>query len=97
MTSLKSAVRIVTVGAVNEAFVDAMMKRTGELLIHFEMAGVAEFRLLFFHQELGFFGSVRVVAVDTTHVILEVSRASEIGVFGAEFVAGETAGTDFLC
>src|SRR4051812_26673290 len=47
-----SAVRIVAVVALHQAFVHAMMEGLAELRLHFQMAGVAKLRLLLFHQRL---------------------------------------------
>ena len=45
----KSSVRIVAVAALDQPFVDAVMKRARELLLRFQVAAVAQLRLLFFH------------------------------------------------
>ncbi len=66
---LESAVRIVAVAAFHQALVNPVMKRPRKLLFRFDMAGVAQLRLLGFHQELIFRGLMRRVAIDAAHII----------------------------
>jgi hypothetical protein len=73
------------------------MEGTCELLLCFEMAAVAELRLLFLHQKLAFFGVMGRVAIGAPDVILQVRRAAKICVLFAILMAIQAAGTHFLC
>ena len=55
----ESTVWIVTVIALHEPFVDAMMKGSRELLFRLQMAAVTKLWLPLLHEELTFFGIVR--------------------------------------
>ena len=88
--------RIVTVAALHEPFVDAVMKRPVELLFCFKVTAVAELRLFFLHQKLIFFRVVRVVAIRAAHVVLQMRRSSEIAVFFAVLMTGQTAVADLF-
>ena len=50
--------RVVTVGALDQAFVDPVMKRHVELRLLLQMARVAERRLGFYQEKLRFRGMV---------------------------------------
>ena len=78
---LEPSVRIVAIVALHYSFIDAMMKGTIELLFGFQMATVAELRLLLLHQELAFFGVVRGMAVDAAHIVLQVRGSRKITMF----------------
>ena len=92
----ESAVRIVTVIALDQPLVDSVTKRTVELLLHFLMTAVTQLRGLLLHQELAFVRVMRRVAVNTTHIVLQVHGPTEIAVFFPIGVAAQTAGTDCL-
>ena len=77
--------RIVTIAALHEPFVYAVMKCAAELLFRFEVTGITKLRLFILHQELRFLCIVRVVAICAADIVLEVRRASEIAVFVAVF------------
>ena len=49
LPSLEAAVRIVAIAALHHSFIDTMMKGTIEVLFGFQMAAVAELRLLLLH------------------------------------------------
>src|SRR5262249_53657927 len=85
------AVLVVTVGAKDQPFVHAMVKRLGENRLHFQVAGVAKGRLPRLEQLPVDFGSVDGVAVHTSHVVQQVRRAQEVRVLLAEFVAAQAA------
>ena len=87
LPGLKSAMRIVAIAALHHSFVDAMMKRTIELLFGLQMAAVAELWLLLPHQELGFLGMVRGMAVDAAHIVLQVRGTGKIAVLFSVAVA----------
>ena len=81
LPGLEAAMRIVTIAALHQAFVYAVMEGTIELLFGLQMATVAKLRLLFFHQALTFLGVVGRMTVDATHVVLKVRRARKVTVF----------------
>lgn len=87
---------IVTIGALDETFIYAMMKRPLKLLRDFLMAAIAKLRLLFFHQVLRFLGMVWRMAVRATHVVLQVGGACEIAVLFPVAMATQAAIADFL-
>ena len=89
--------RIVTIGALHEAFVYAMMERPVELLVLVEVAAVAQRRLLSLKQEVFFFCVVRIVAIRTAYSVLQVYRPREVAVLLAILVAIQTTRTDLLC
>jgi len=92
----EAAVLIMTVGALHEPFINAMMERPVELLLLIEMAVVAERRLAGFQQELGFFCVMRIMAVRAAHAILEVNGARIVAVIGAVFMATQATRADLL-
>ena len=83
----KSAMRIVAISASNQPFVDSMMKRLGELWLDLVVASVAEHGLRDGEESAFHSGMVRRMTIDATHIVFEVFRAKEVGVFFAEFVA----------
>jgi hypothetical protein len=91
LVSEKSAMGIVAVAALDQPFIDAMMKRPVELLLHLDMAGVAELRLLLFHEELAVFGVVGIVTVGATNVVLQMRGAPKVTVFLAVLMAIEAS------
>jgi hypothetical protein len=68
----RRSVDIVAIGALNKAFVDAMMKGHGELGFLLKVAGEAKLGLRLGKQVLGCFGVMRRVAGNAAHVILVV-------------------------
>ena len=87
LARFEAAMRIVAIYTLYEAFVDAMMEGTGELLLDLKMAGEAELRLLLPHKELRFLGVVRVVAIGAADIVLQVRRATEVRVFSSILMA----------
>src|SRR5271169_6757708 len=84
---LESAMLIVAIRALHQTFVHAMMEGPVELLLLVQVAAVAQIRLFRFQQKLAFFCVVWVVAVGTTHTVLEVDGAREIAVLLSILVA----------
>ena len=70
LPGLETAVGIVTVVALHQALVDAVMEGTSKLLLDFQVAAVAKLRRLFFHQELTFLGVMGIVAIGAAHIVL---------------------------
>ena len=68
----ESAVRVLAVRALHQAFVHAVMKGTGELLFLVKVAGIAKLRLLVFHQELAVLGMMGAVAIRASHIVLQM-------------------------
>lgn len=91
---LESAVLIVAVRALHQAFVNPVMEGPVELLFLVKVAGVAKIRLLGLQQELAFFRVVRIMTVRAAHAILKVSGAREISMLFAILVAVEAARAD---
>jgi hypothetical protein len=90
------AVRIVAIGALDQAFGNAMVKRHLELCLLLQMAGVAELRLYFGKQEFLGCGVVWRMAGDATYIVRCVNRIDGIHVLRAAGVAIHAAGVDFL-
>lgn len=86
-----SAMRIMTVGALNEPLVHAVMERHFKFRLFLKMAGVAELRLAFHEQELLDGGMMGRMAVDTTHLVASMLGAQGVGMFGVLCVAIEAA------
>ena len=91
-----SAVRIMAIGALQQTFVNAMVKRHFELCLLLQMAGVAELRLRFDQQEFLGTGVVRGMAGNATDIVQRVNRVDRIHVLRSASVAGHAAGVDFL-
>lgn len=68
----RRTMHVVAVAALNQPFVDAMMKRHFELRFLLQMAGVAKLRLRLRQQELARLGMVRGMARNATHSVLGV-------------------------
>ena len=96
LTRLETAMRIVTIRALHQAFVYAVMERPFELLFFIEMAGVAKIRLLHLQKVLAFLGMVRIMAVRAAHTILQVNGAGIIAVLFAILVAVEAPRANLL-
>lgn len=86
--------RIMAIDALYEAFVHTMVEGASKLLLDLEMAGEAELRLGFLQKELRFLGVVWVVAIGAADIILQVRRATEVGVFSTILVAAQAARAD---
>lgn len=92
----ESAVRVVAVRALHQAFVDAVMEGPGELLLLVEVAAVAERRLACFQEELALFRVMRIVTVRAGYPVLEVHGTRVVTVFLAILMAAKAARADFL-
>jgi hypothetical protein len=90
------AVRIVTVGALDQSFVNTMAERHFELGFLLEMARVTQFGLRFRQQKLFGLRLVRRVAGDTTDIVLGVNRVDSVHVLRPAGVATHASGVDFL-
>lgn len=91
LPGLETTVRIVAITALDHALIHAMVKRPIELLFDFEMAAVAELRLLLLQQSLAFFRVVGRVAVNAAHIVLQVRGPRKITVFFSVGMAGQAA------
>ena len=90
------AVRIVTIGALDQSFVNSMAKRHFKLGLLLEMARVAQLGLRLRQQKLFGFRLVRRVAGDTTDIVLGVNRVDSVHVLRPAGVATHASGVDFL-
>jgi hypothetical protein len=90
------AVRIVAVGALDEAFIHSMVEGHIELSFLRQMARVAKFRLSLYQQEFSCFRMMRRMAGNAAHVILRMYRIDGVHVLRATGVAGHAAGVDLL-
>jgi hypothetical protein len=61
-------VDVVAITALDQSFIHAMMKGPGKIRFRGGMAAVAKFGLVLHQQVLGFFGVVRGMAIQTTHL-----------------------------
>src|ERR1700674_704651 len=93
----ESTVRVVAIRAFHQAFIYPVMERPVELLLLVQVAAVTEVGLFQLHQKLAFCGMVRVVAVRTSHAVLQVRRPLEVAVFFAVLVTIEAARADLFC
>jgi hypothetical protein len=89
-------VRIVAVGALDEAFIHSMVERHIELGFLCKMARVAKLGLSFYQKEFICFRMVRRMAGNAADVILRMHRIDGIHVFGATGVARHAAGINLL-
>jgi hypothetical protein len=83
----KAAVRIVAVGAANQAFIYFMVKRLGEIRLGLQMAAIAESRQRRLQKLSLYSGMMDGVAIDASDIVLQVLRTEKVGVFLAEFMA----------
>ncbi len=90
------AVGIVAVAALNQAFVDPMMKRHGELRLLLKVARIAHLRLGLRQQELLGFGVMRGVARNTTDVVLLMNGVEGVHVFGRRGMTGQATVVNLL-
>jgi hypothetical protein len=91
-----SAVRIVAIGALDEAFIYSMVERHIELSFLRKMARVAKLGLSFYQQEFSSFRMMRRMAGNAADVVLRMHRIDGIHVFGASGMARQAAGVDLL-
>jgi hypothetical protein len=90
------AVRIVAIGALDEAFIYSMVERHIELSFLRKMARVAKLGLSFHQQEFFCFCMMWRMAGNAADVVLRMHRIDGIHVFGATGVARQAAGVDLL-
>jgi len=88
--------RIVTVGALNEALIHAVVKRHFKLRPFREVAGVTELRLGLYEQELFGGGVMGRMAIDATDLVAGMHRTHGVRMFGIFCVAIEAALIHFL-
>lgn len=91
-----SAVRIVTIGALDQPLVDTMVKRHFKLRLLLQMARVTQFGLRFRQQKLFGCRVVRRVAGDATDIVLRVDRVDRVHMLRPAGVATHASGVDFL-
>src|SRR5262245_17715237 len=80
LVSPEAAMRVVTIAAGNQSFVNPMMKGLGEVRLDLEVAGIAKPRLRRLQQGRLHRGRVNRVAVDASHVVLDMLGAQEVRV-----------------
>lgn len=85
------AVHVVAVVALNQAFVDPMMKRTRKLRPFFLVAPIAKFGLLVRQQVFGLAGLVHGMAIDASHIATGVHRRWRVAMLGFVSMAREAA------
>jgi hypothetical protein len=86
---------IMAIAAGHQTFVDAVVKRLGEVRLHFQVAGVTERELRLFQHGFFDYGLVDGMAVEATDVVLPVRGAKEIALFFAVGVTSEPARIGF--
>src|SRR5215470_5625491 len=87
----EAAVRVVAVVAGNQALINPMMERLGEIGFDVQVASEAKLRHGGLQQPRLHTGRMDGVAVDATDVVLDVLRAQEVRMFLPEFVAVQAA------
>lgn len=87
---------VVAVGALNQAFVDPMVKRHRELGLFAEVARVAQFRLRLDKQVFPCRGVMRRMTGHTAHSVLRVNRIQRVHMLRPANMAGQTACVDVL-
>jgi len=90
------AVHVMTIGALNQTFVHAMVKGHLKLGFLLQMAGIAKRGLLFYEKEVLRLRMVRRVAGDATNIVLTVRGIDSTHVLSAARVACQTASVDFF-
>jgi len=90
----KSAMRIVAIVALHQAFVHPMMERPVELLFCFEVATVTKLGLLIAQEMLCNFGMMRRMALNAADIVLHVGCPGEVVVLR---IHGVTSQTTFAC
>jgi hypothetical protein len=89
-------VGVVAIAAFNQPFIYPVMKRHVELGFLLEMACIAKLGLCLYQQELRFFGVVRRMAGNATHIIPGVLRVDDIHVLVAAGMARQAARINFF-
>jgi hypothetical protein len=88
--------RVVTIGALDQALFHAMMKRHVELRFDLLMAGVTQLLLVLDQHEVALGGTMGRMATDATQIILAVRRPRKVRMLFAGGVAVEAALIDFF-
>jgi hypothetical protein len=94
LVALKSAMRIVTVIALQQALIYAMVERTSELRAHVHVTGVTKLWRGLFQQKFIFLRVMRRMAVDARHATLQVGRAPIIALIVTALVTIQAARAD---
>jgi len=94
LVSQESAMGVVAIAALQQPFVDPVMKWPGELGAHIQMACVTELRRRLFEQEFAFSCMVWGVAVDAGNSALQMGRAAKIVLLMAVGVTVQAARAD---
>src|SRR5947209_12425458 len=89
LMSQKAAVRVMTITAGDQAFIDFVMKRLGKIGFHIEMAGIAELRLGSLQQLRLYLGRMNTMTIDAADVVLDMFRAQEVCVLLAKLMAAQ--------
>ena len=90
------AVRIVAIGTLDEALVDAVVKRHVEFRLLREVAGIAKLGLGLHQKKIGVFTVVRRMAGDATDFIPRVFGVDRIHVLRAACMAAQAARVNFF-
>lgn len=96
MLGTEGSVRAVTIVALNQALIHAVMKRPGKLGPHIHVARVAKLWCFGFQQELAFLGKMRGVAIDAGDAVRQMHGTVVVAVFLGVLVTPQAAGTGFL-
>ena len=88
--------RVVAIGALDQAFVHAVVKGHAELRLLLKVTAIAKLRRRFYQQELRSLCMMRRMAGDTTDVTLGMQGIDSLHVFGAGRVTAEAAVIDLL-
>lgn len=92
----ESSVRIVAIGALHQAFVDAVMHGHIELSLIFQMAAEAKLRLLFGKKEFGVLGVVDGMTVKAVHVVVSMLGTLKVHLLLAGGVTTQAGRNDFF-
>ena len=93
----KSAVRVVTIRALNQSLFHPMVERHVELRFDLLVTAVTQSGLSLGQEELILHSTVNGVATQAAQVILAMRRAGKVHVISARRVAFQAALVDFLC
>jgi len=92
----KTAMRVMTVAAGHQTFIDAMVDGFGKLGLNLKMTAVAEHRLGHGQKSAFHLGMVCRMAVNAAYVVLQVLGAQEVRMLFSEFMAAQAALAGFL-
>ncbi len=93
----ESAMLIVAIGALDQLFINPVMKGLGKIWFNFGMAPIAQLRQRFHQQVLRLAIMMRRVTVKAVYVAVLVGGAQKITVLFSMLMAGEAGGADFVC